>query len=154
VSLNIRKIGNIQFVRLSMANKSTYQLAHEPDVAWIIALWKAIHGGDPSPEATADESSALMAAALASHLEEIEGASTKTSFERVQKGLGKPRGHRATGRAHRTHPPARHPVLLQVRGPDDLRGPAPHRAPGRVAGRRNRCRHQCRLVPASPRSAG
>src|ERR1039457_206028 len=28
-------------------------LAHEPDAAWIIALWKAIHGGDPAPEAVA-----------------------------------------------------------------------------------------------------
>jgi hypothetical protein len=28
-------------------------LAHELDAAWIIALWKAIHGGDPSPEQVA-----------------------------------------------------------------------------------------------------
>ena len=28
-------------------------LAHEPDAAWIIALWKAIHGGDPAPEISA-----------------------------------------------------------------------------------------------------
>ena len=28
----------------------TRQLAHELDAAWIIALWKAIHGGDPGPE--------------------------------------------------------------------------------------------------------
>ena len=27
--------------------------AHELDAAWIIALWKAIHGGDPAPEAVA-----------------------------------------------------------------------------------------------------
>jgi len=24
--------------------------AHVPDVAWLIALWLAIHGGDPAPE--------------------------------------------------------------------------------------------------------
>ena len=28
-------------------------LAHEPDAAWIIALWKAIHTGDPAPEEVA-----------------------------------------------------------------------------------------------------
>ena len=28
-------------------------LAHELDAAWIIALWKAIHGGGPAPEAIA-----------------------------------------------------------------------------------------------------
>jgi hypothetical protein len=26
------------------------KLAHELDAAWIIALWKAIHGGDPAPD--------------------------------------------------------------------------------------------------------
>ncbi len=26
------------------------KLAHEPDAAWIIALWLAIHGGDPPPD--------------------------------------------------------------------------------------------------------
>ena len=24
-------------------------LTHVPDIAWLIALWKAIHGGDPAP---------------------------------------------------------------------------------------------------------
>ena len=28
----------------------TRVLAHVPDIAWIIALWKAIHGGDPGPQ--------------------------------------------------------------------------------------------------------
>ena len=28
-------------------------LAHEPDAAWIMALYKAIHGGDPPPETVA-----------------------------------------------------------------------------------------------------
>jgi hypothetical protein len=36
-------------------------LAHEPDAAWIIALWKAIHGGDPAPEAVAAGVIAAMA---------------------------------------------------------------------------------------------
>ena len=30
--------------------KTTIQLAHEQDAAWLIALWKAVHGGDPSLE--------------------------------------------------------------------------------------------------------
>jgi hypothetical protein len=28
-------------------------LAHEPDAAWIMALYRAIHGGDPPPETVA-----------------------------------------------------------------------------------------------------
>ncbi len=36
-------------------------LAHELDAAWIIALWKAIHGGDPGPEAVAAEAIAALA---------------------------------------------------------------------------------------------
>ena len=35
------------------------------DVAWILALWKALHGGDPSPEAVAAE----VIAALSQYLE-------------------------------------------------------------------------------------
>ena len=36
-------------------------LAHELDAAWIIALWIAIHGGDPSPEAVAAQAIAALA---------------------------------------------------------------------------------------------
>ncbi|HTS09387.1 MAG TPA: hypothetical protein VMP68_27735 [Candidatus Eisenbacteria bacterium] len=36
-------------------------LAHELDAAWIIALWKAIHGGDPAPEAIAAQAIAALA---------------------------------------------------------------------------------------------
>lgn len=35
--------------------------AHELDAAWIIALWKAIHGGDPSPEVVAAQAIAALA---------------------------------------------------------------------------------------------
>jgi hypothetical protein len=34
---------------------------HVPDAAWIIALWKAIHGGDPSPEDIAEKAMASLA---------------------------------------------------------------------------------------------
>ena len=33
-------------------DKSSLVVAHDLDAAWIIALWKAIHGGDPIPERT------------------------------------------------------------------------------------------------------
>jgi|SRR5271166_5257928 len=36
-------------------------LAHELDAAWIIALWKAIHGGDPGPEQIAAQAIAALA---------------------------------------------------------------------------------------------
>ena len=42
-------------------------LAHELDAAWIIALWKAIHGGDPSP-IEADARAVELVAELANHL--------------------------------------------------------------------------------------
>jgi hypothetical protein len=43
----------------------TITLAHELDAAWIIALWIAIHGGDPAPiEIAIDEGLAKEAAAL------------------------------------------------------------------------------------------
>jgi hypothetical protein len=36
-------------------------LAHELDAAWIIALWLAIHGGDPAPEVIAAQAIAALA---------------------------------------------------------------------------------------------
>jgi len=36
-------------------------LAHELDAAWIIALWKAIHGGDGGPEQIAAQAIAALA---------------------------------------------------------------------------------------------
>jgi hypothetical protein len=48
------------------------RLAHELDAAWIIALWKAIHGGDGGPEQIA----AQAIAALAQYI----SAPTPTSF--------------------------------------------------------------------------
>lgn len=43
-----------------MPVKSIY-LAHELDAAWIIALWLAIHGGDPAPEIIAAQAIAALA---------------------------------------------------------------------------------------------
>ena len=36
-------------------------LAHELDAAWILALWKAIHGGDGGPEQIAAQAIAALA---------------------------------------------------------------------------------------------
>jgi hypothetical protein len=41
--------------------KFEYTFAHEPDAAWIIALWKLIHGGDPAPELVAAQAIAALA---------------------------------------------------------------------------------------------
>ncbi|GAA2811359.1 hypothetical protein GCM10010441_40020 [Kitasatospora paracochleata] len=58
---------------------------HELDVAWIIALWKAIHGGDPSPEV--EGTTVLAAAALASQLAATHRNSSLT-FSQLQQRLG------------------------------------------------------------------
>jgi len=39
------------------------KFAHIPDIAWIIALWKAIHGGDPAPDDQVAAAKILAAAA-------------------------------------------------------------------------------------------
>lgn len=42
------------------------KLAHEPDAAWIIALWLAIHGGDPAPDRlTVTDAEAVKVAKIA-----------------------------------------------------------------------------------------
>jgi hypothetical protein len=48
------------------------------DIAWIMALWKALHGGDPSPETVAAE----VIAALSQYLECPPGACELNTFER------------------------------------------------------------------------
>ena len=45
---------------------------HRNDPAWIIALWLAIHGGDPAPQVSVEKARALSAdiiRALAAHLD-------------------------------------------------------------------------------------
>jgi hypothetical protein len=49
--------------------------AHERDVAWLIALFLAIYGGDPGPEGRVveiDETTVLMGAALISQLSQAQ----------------------------------------------------------------------------------
>ena len=64
-----------------MSKKFTQiRLAHELDAACIIALWKAIHGGDPSPEQIAVEAIAALSGTLTGH-----GARpAESSFEELQ----------------------------------------------------------------------
>jgi hypothetical protein len=58
-------------------------LAHELDAAWIIALWLAIHGGDPSPEIVA----ARAIAALAQY---VNGTAEQSfTFEELKAQFGK-----------------------------------------------------------------
>ena len=54
--------------------------AHELDAAWIIALWKAIHGGDPAPETVAVEA----IAALSQYLKDSQADFT---FQQMEKQL-------------------------------------------------------------------
>lgn len=61
--------------------KPDFTLAHELDAAWIIALWKAIHGGDPSPEQVAIQAIAALSTRLAAPREHI------TTLQTIQTGL-------------------------------------------------------------------
>ena len=70
---------------------------HVQDISWLIALWLAIHGGDPAPEGPVriDETTALVAAALSARLTEINGGavtgaalSERLGTVRVEPGAG------------------------------------------------------------------
>jgi hypothetical protein len=66
-------------------------LEHEPDVAWLIALWLAIHGGDPASEPTSvDDTTVLLATTLSLRLEEVygAGAAARNVLEKRLAGLG------------------------------------------------------------------
>jgi hypothetical protein len=52
-------------------------LAYDLDAAWIIALWLAIHGGHPAPEAAAAEAIAALAPYLG-------GAQSSLFFSQLQ----------------------------------------------------------------------
>ncbi|GAA2145973.1 hypothetical protein GCM10009760_35220 [Kitasatospora kazusensis] len=66
-------------------------LAHELDVAWIVALWLAIHGGDPNPiegEVQLGETAALSAAALSGALSDTLGKGRQAlTYEQLQERL-------------------------------------------------------------------
>jgi len=59
-------------------------LSHELDAAWIIALWKAIHGGDPSPEQIAAQAIAALAQYVAGPAQaEFTFGELKTQFAKL-----------------------------------------------------------------------
>ena len=58
-------------------------LAHELDAAWIIALWLAIHGGDPAPDV-------IAAQAIAALAQYVNGTRQETfTFEQLKSQFGK-----------------------------------------------------------------
>lgn len=58
-------------------------LAHELDAAWIIALWLAIHGGDPAPEV-------IAAQAIAALTQYVNGTRQEAfTFEQLKAQFGK-----------------------------------------------------------------
>lgn len=77
-----------------MPRLDTVPLAHLDDVAWLIALWLAIHGGDPGPDPVQiDETTVLAAATLVSSLSTgyaaaPEPASFDVLGERLQRHFG------------------------------------------------------------------
>ena len=59
-------------------------LAHQLDAAWILALWKAIHWGDPAPDFTVGQGLQLQVEALAAQLAEVKGHAPATPDQVIQ----------------------------------------------------------------------
>jgi len=58
---------------------------HEADIAWLLALWQIIHGGDPGPEGfVVDETTLVLAGMLAAQLSKTRGSAPLT-FESLKK---------------------------------------------------------------------
>jgi hypothetical protein len=58
-------------------------VAQELDAAWLIALWKAIHGGDPSPEVAAGQIIAVLAPYVTNPGSSLTFEQLKGSLERA-----------------------------------------------------------------------
>jgi hypothetical protein len=87
-------------------------LAHELDAAWIIALWLAIHGGDPAPEVVA----AQAIAALAQY---VNGNRERTfTFEELKLQFAK-LGVHVTEREREAAPSAKPQLLMAQEGHED-----------------------------------
>ena len=59
-------------------------LAHELDAAWIIALWKLVHEGDPGPEEVAAE----IIAAMSLFLKRADNSVTQQHLTKQLASLG------------------------------------------------------------------
>ena len=69
--------------------------AHTLDVAWIIALWHWIHGGDPARDGLAAQTTELMARALVGHLSDRKTEAPKDIVEKL--GIGSFQSHLVQG---------------------------------------------------------
>ena len=88
-------------------------LAHELDAAWIIALWLAIHGGDPAPEV-------IAAQAIAALAQYVNGTRQQTfTFEELKTQFAK-LGVGVTEREREASASAK-PQLLMAQEGDDRR---------------------------------
>ena len=120
-----------------MTKPSALTLAHVPDIAWIIALWKAIHGGDPAPDDRTAAAAILAGAsaylngqtgmqvaveALTSQLKNLGIAFSATQAEAPRVELNsvglQPGGGIGTHFAQLCYgvPPNRHCVVVQLPG--------------------------------------
>jgi hypothetical protein len=72
-----------------VANISPITLAHEPDIAWIIALWLWIHDGDPAPvEVALNSRTAVLADEFAGYLAKtMKSERTIPTVEALQQRL-------------------------------------------------------------------
>ena len=69
---------------MTIREKELY-FAHSLDVAWIIALWLRIHGGDPAPDAQISETTELLARGLVGHLNATRTEAPKDVIEKMAK---------------------------------------------------------------------
>ncbi len=66
-------------------DKKELYFAHSLDIAWILALWHFIHGGDSGPEGEVGDTTELLARALAGHLTGAKGAAPTDAIEKMAK---------------------------------------------------------------------
>lgn len=67
---------------MTMDERQLY-FAHTLDVAWIIALWHWIHGGDPVHEGVTAQTTELIARALVGHLSDGKAEVPKDMIEKL-----------------------------------------------------------------------
>jgi hypothetical protein len=68
-----------------MSTTAEKKFSHELDAAWIMLLWKAIHGGDPTPEQVAFGAIAALAGGLSDRATApVEEASIKELQSRLE----------------------------------------------------------------------
>lgn len=64
-------------------NERELYFTHTLDVAWIIALWYWLHGGDPMGDGPTAQTTELMARALVGHLSESKAEAPKDIIEKL-----------------------------------------------------------------------